>query len=212
MANPIFKKTIQTYQSPEGAAAYKTKEEKYRKLRQDGIYAIVEDINFKGLRVLDVGCGFGRDVLAFRKQGAKAYGMDVSNALLEYVTQYEGWFVQEDLLSKNPLPLGTFDLVWSCSVLVHVPREELFVVLQKMWRAVNPNGWLVVMTKKGCGERIANNLGEGLERIMVFYTKEEIREVMKSFGAIEDKFDETDYCLITGDERLALRFKKKESI
>jgi SAM-dependent methyltransferase len=69
-----------------------------------------------GGRVLDMGCGFGRHVLAFREQGADAYGMDLSMDLLRMARELpEPGLLDTRLVCADsraaPFQRGSFDAV-----------------------------------------------------------------------------------------------------
>ena len=78
-------------------------------------------VDWKGLRVLDVGCGMGRWLHFARESGARAVGMDVS-AAVDVAAGREGAgadFVQADL-RRPPFAPESFDLVYSLGVVHHV--------------------------------------------------------------------------------------------
>jgi SAM-dependent methyltransferase len=78
-------------------------------------------VEWKGLRVLDAGCGMGRWLHFARESGARAVGMDVS-AAVDVAAGREGDgadFVQADL-RRPPFAPASFDLVYSLGVVHHV--------------------------------------------------------------------------------------------
>ncbi len=208
MSNNKTNLTKQTYASKEGALAFKNKEDKTHTKRFAEVYNIIDDIDLKNLKILDVGCGFGRDVIEFRKQGAEAYGIDISQNLLNMAPENKQWFKQLDVL-ENPIPFNTsFNIIWCCAFFVHIPRQNMPYILKKLWDKLETGGILVISTKKGNGEKINYNLGETLGRLMVYYQKEEILSELKKLGAIQDRQDNTIVRLATGDEKFVLRVKK----
>ena len=162
------------------------------------------------MRVLDVGCGFGRDVVEFRKRGAEAFGCDVSEVLLSEARKHGDWFAACNLREAGELPFdGKFDLIWCCAVLVHIPRAEVRAVLQRLWDGLKPGGRLVIWTKIGEGERVMSNLGENLPRMMVYYAQEELLVPLKEWGAeVELASDTQRDALPTGDHLMYLRVRK----
>src|SRR5262249_57442920 len=80
-----------------------------------------EEIPWRGLRVLDAGCGMGRWLHFVRREGAEVVGMDVSPAI-DVVARREGLeanLVQADL-RYPPFAEGAFDLVYSFGVVHHL--------------------------------------------------------------------------------------------
>ena len=82
-----------------------------------------------GRRVLELGCGTGRNAQAFLDAGVAEYvGVDGSRGMLELARQRGldarvSW-IQGDLLDDLP-ELGRFDLVLFCLVLEHIEYPEL---------------------------------------------------------------------------------------
>jgi trans-aconitate methyltransferase len=81
-------------------------------------------------RILDLGCGPGRDLVTFRDLGHVVVGLDGCPefvAMARAVSGCEVW--QQDLLAMT-LPPASFDGVFANAVLYHVPSRALPVVLE----------------------------------------------------------------------------------
>ena len=92
-------------------------------------------------RILDLGCGKGRDSVYFAEKGFAVTGIDASADGLEKADKLaaeRGVKVQWLCRSMLDLPVaGRFDLVYSCGCIHHVPREgrsRLFRRLKKLTR------------------------------------------------------------------------------
>ncbi len=95
-------------------------------------------VEWRGLRVLDAGCGMGRWLHFARRAGAKAVGMDVSKALDVAAAREEGAdFVQADL-RRPPFAPASFDLVYCLGVLHHL--EDPVAGLRALAELVRPRG------------------------------------------------------------------------
>jgi len=212
--NDLFEMTVESYCDPRGAQGFINKETPLHEVRTAQAFGLLKGLDVKGMRILDVGCGYGRDVGKFRQMGAEAWGCDVSPALLEKAREnYGNWFAVDDIRAEGDFPWkGPFDLVWCCSVLVHVPRVEVLKVLERMWSVIKPGGWLALWAKVGEGERVMTNLGEGLPRVMVYYQMEEILGPLKQWGGeivvAEDKPAEA---LPTGDMLMRMLVRKPKT-
>ncbi len=105
-----------------------------------------------GSRVLDAGCGSGRDAKAFREMGYQVEAFDASSALVEMARAHTGLPVQlmtfADVAWK-----AEFDGIWCCASLLHVPAAELPEVMQKLADALKAGGVWYVSFKYGDGER-----------------------------------------------------------
>lgn len=102
-----------------------------------------------GAKILDAGCGPGRDILAFVKMGYTAVGFDAAEEMVKYVTAQglsaiKGFFHEMTFFEE-------FDAVWASASLVHVPPSDLSDVLKRFWRALKPNGILAISFKEGIG-------------------------------------------------------------
>jgi uncharacterized protein YbaR (Trm112 family) len=96
-----------------------------------------QPIRWKGLRVLDVGCGMGRWLHFAREAGAEVVGMDVSPAI-DVAAARDGDgadFVQADL-RWPPFPPESFDLVCSLGGLRDVGFEVVAILPGLGWRAI----------------------------------------------------------------------------
>jgi len=100
-----------------------------------------EPVRWKGLRVLDAGCGMGRWLHFAKQAGAEIVGMDVSAAIdVAAARDGEGAdFVQADL-RHPPFAPESFDLVYSLGVVHHL--EEPIVGVRALAKLVRPGGEL----------------------------------------------------------------------
>jgi len=77
------------------------------------------------LRILDFGCGPGRDLAAFRALGHEPIGLEGSPPLAAMAREHGGCEVwEQDFLALN-LPAGRFDGIFANASLFHVPCQEL---------------------------------------------------------------------------------------
>ena len=114
--------------------------------------------SFSGKRVLDVGCGMGRNPHWFADAGATSVlGVDVDDQSLEAArrnlqsnprVRIERCSVYE----LDPAVQGTFDRVTCIGVLHHLAEPER--ALQRMWKCVAPGGDLVLWCYSKDGNRL----------------------------------------------------------
>ena len=104
------------------------------------------------LRILDLGCGPGRDLVAFRRLGHEPTGLDACPEFVDMARRLavgEVWL--QDMLALD-LPAAQFDGVFANAVLFHVPSLALPRVLGDLWQALKPGGVLFSSNPRGSNE------------------------------------------------------------
>lgn len=125
-----------------------------------------------GARILDAGCGPGRDLRAFRERGYDAVGIDASASMVRLARVHAGAEVHHQRF-QDVAWREVFDGIWACASLLHVPRSELAEVLALLADALKPDGVLYASFGWGRGEREANGRrftlldSEQLDRLLV---------------------------------------------
>ena len=103
-------------------------------------------------KILDLGCGPGRDLVAFAKQGHEAIGLDATPAFVQMAKQVSGCEVWQQSFLSLDLPPDTFDGIFANASLIHVPRRDMVRVLQDLHRALVPGGAIVMSVCRGDAE------------------------------------------------------------
>ena len=105
-----------------------------------------------GTRILDVGCGSGRDTLAFKKKGYQVDAIDYSEELVKKASRLTG--IPIKLKSFYEVDdYEAYDGIWACASLLHCERNCLAEVIEKLLSALKPNGMLYMSFKYGNGNR-----------------------------------------------------------
>ncbi|MEA3410834.1 MAG: class I SAM-dependent methyltransferase [Pseudomonadota bacterium] len=105
-----------------------------------------------GARILDAGCGSGRDAKAFSDLGYVVRGFDASSSLVKLAEKHAR--VPVEVLRFQDLGyVAEFDGIWACASLLHVCMDELPDVLGRLARALDSNGIIYVSFKYGQGSR-----------------------------------------------------------
>lgn len=107
-----------------------------------------------GGRVLDAGCGSGRDTLAFHQAGFVVTAMEAAPALAALARAHAGLPVQV-LTFQEVTWRNDFEGIWACASLLHVPRDQLADAVQRLRDALTPGGTLYMSFKYGSEEREA---------------------------------------------------------
>lgn len=142
-----------------------------------------------GKRVLDFGCGSGRDTKYFIERGLDVVAIDGSEELCKSASAYTGIQVKH-MLFQNLDEVDCYDGIWACSSILHLPKDELKIVIKKMSRALKAKGIIYTSFKYG------NFEGERNGRFFTDFTLEMFKEFIKD---VEDIVIEEYW--ITGDVR-----------
>ena len=89
----------------------------------------------KNGKILDAGCGSGRDSLFFKQQGYDVVSFDISKELVDLASRLIGQKVLH--MSFGDLDFeNEFHGIWASASLLHIPQEEMDDVLEKLSRAL----------------------------------------------------------------------------
>lgn len=102
--------------------------------------------------ILDLGCGSGRDTLAFKNKGYQVDAIDYSEVLVERATQLTGIAVQQQSFYEIDIH-DVYDGVWACASLLHCDRNRLPDVLKRIHSALRCGGICYMSFKYGTTDR-----------------------------------------------------------
>jgi SAM-dependent methyltransferase len=115
--------------------------------------ALVQRAFVRGQRILDVGCGGGREAIPMAQAGLRLIALDVSLAMVRVATEYatdQGIRLVSVVASAAALPFRreAFDgIALLGQVIAHVPgRGGRVAALREAWQALRPGGTLVMTT------------------------------------------------------------------
>ncbi len=103
------------------------------------------------LRVLDAGCGYGRNLLYLLRQGTEVFALDADPEAIGHVRQLAAALnpklppenFQLGLIEHLPFPDAFADVVL-CSSVLHFARDQdhFNAMLAELWRVLRPGGLL----------------------------------------------------------------------
>ena len=119
-----------------------------------------------GMRVLDAGCGYGRNLVYLLRTGCEVFAIDQDEEAVEHVRQLSA-SLQTGLPAENfqvgsiermPFPEGIADVVL-CNSVLHFARDESHfrAMLKELWRVLKPGGMIFC--------RLGSRIGMDFQRI-----------------------------------------------
>jgi SAM-dependent methyltransferase len=152
-----------------------------------------QDIFLKKLKeaafILDFGCGSGRDIKYFMDKKYRVDATDGSKELCRIASEYTGIEVKQMLFSELDV-VDKYDGIWACSSILHLTRNELKPVLQKMAAALKSGGIVYTSFKYGEFEGVRGG------RYFTDFTSKTFLDFMQDMKALQ-----VEECWITGDVR-----------
>lgn len=107
-----------------------------------------KELDLTGARILDVGCGQGRDALPLARAGHEVTGVDLSPSGVEAMcaeAAQEGLNIIGHVADITEYsPEGAFDVLLIDRTLHMLDVEPRDAVFQKLTASVAPNGWLIL--------------------------------------------------------------------
>lgn len=132
------------------------------------------------LRILDLGCGPGRDLMTFTRLGHEAVGLDGCARFVDMARAHSGCEVWHQDFMDLSLPAGRFDGVFANASLFHVPRRLIQDVLGRLFQALRPGGVLCASNPRGDNQEGWNN-----QRYGVYYDYGQWAATMQRAGFTE---------------------------
>ncbi len=118
-----------------------------------------------GMRVLDAGCGYGRNLVYLLRQGCEIFALDGDADGVEHVRQLSASLgaalpaenFQVGSIERMPFPDALADVV-ICNAVLHFARDERHfrAMVAELWRVLKPGGMLFC--------RLGSRIGMDFER------------------------------------------------
>lgn len=134
--------------------------------------------------IIDVGCGYGRNIVYFLRQGYEVFGIDQNPEAIEEVKRLSKQLSPGNdvnnfrvaLVEKNPFGESFFDIA-ICSAVLHFAKDKdhFDKMLQSTWNVLKPGGFLFTRSASDIGiEKLVIDTGnsryllpDGSERFLV---------------------------------------------
>lgn len=127
-----------------------------------------------GARILDFGCGSGRDTKAFLELGFQVDATDGSAEICRQASSFTGINVQHMLFQWLDV-VDTYDGIWACASILHLPKQDLIDVLHKICQALKTGGIFYTSFKYGTDEGVRGG------RYFTDFTPETLHDLLQQF-------------------------------
>jgi SAM-dependent methyltransferase len=160
-------------------------------------------------RILDAGCGVGRDVIFFSEQGFDVYGIDISE---ENIKIANNWLQSKGLkgtvqvgdVTLLPFDNEYFDVIVSYGVLDYMVPSDFKKAMKEISRVCAKNGYVYITlistedSEFGRGQEVDHNtflLENGYARgtAIHYFDLNEIREAFKDFKVFDIMLQEEKF-------------------
>lgn len=184
--NNVVNKTIESYEKI--AESYNQ-----RWYNSDSIKDVLNSFinELTGCRVLDIGCGPGRDAKYLTERGFDVTGIDLTDSFLEIASQNvpTARFVKMDMRFLD-FPADYYDGIWACASFLHIPYNESKKTLRGFYRVLKEGGIICLSVKEGEGEMFIEKSNKD-KRFFAFYNRDGFKSLIQSsgFDILQTQFD-----------------------
>lgn len=106
--------------------------------------------------ILDAGCGSGRDAKHFKVLGFRVTAFDANQALVELASRHLEQHVIHAKFDTFRAEPNSFDGIWACASLLHVPDKELGATFFTLSQLLRPQGLFYCSFKYGQAAQVRN--------------------------------------------------------
>lgn len=149
-----------------------------------------------GGRILDFGCGSGRDTKYFLTKGYEVEATDGSEELCRIAGEYTGIKVKQMLFEELD-EVEAYDGVWACASILHMEKKHLPDIMRRITDATKNGGTVYTSFKYGDFEGVRN------DRFFTYLTEESFGELLEQVPElrIEKMWVSADVRAERGEER-----------
>ncbi len=120
------------------------------------LYKPFEELLHPGAKILDLGCGSGRDSKYFFQKGYDVVAVDPAQAMCEQTKLFACVPVYKLKVEEIQFT-NEFDAVWACASLLHVSRENQLSVFRRIMNALKNDGIFYCSWKYGDQNRLMDS-------------------------------------------------------
>ena len=140
-------------------------------------------------KILDFGCGSGRDTKFFKDCGYDVDAVDGSEELCKAAAKFTGIQV-EHMIFEDFNICNVYDGIWACASILHLKKSELPDMIKRLYQALKESGVLYMSFKYGDFEGVRNG------RYFTYLTEDSLSAIIKSIDGFKK-----EKIWVTGDVR-----------
>lgn len=166
----------------------------------DIVFTEIQDIFLEcvpvGGKILDFGCGSGRDTKYFLSKGYNVDAIDGSEKFCKIASEYTGVQVKQMLFEELDV-VEEYDGIWACASILHVEKKQLTDIMKKIAIATKTDGVVYASFKYGEFEGVRNG------RFFTYLTEESLGKLLEAVPelVIEKLWTSADVRAGRGEER-----------
>ncbi len=150
-----------------------------------------------GGHILDAGCGTGRFVHFFVRDGFKVTGIDISDSMIQIAVgnNLDAVFRTMDLRQMDFQPYS-FDGIWNVATMLHFDESEARHILNEFSRVLRSDGTLLIATRTmDKNLKAIEESMEGGKMTVYYYSPQKLLEMLthSGFETIEVSVEPDDY-------------------
>ena len=142
-------------------------------------YKAFESLVHPGAKILDGGCGSGRDSLYFLQKGYVVDAFDPSEEMIKYASEFTGLKVKkmkwEELDEKE-----AYDAIWASASLYHVPRPDMAPTFKRIADALKSKGILFASFRDK-----ENDFVDSEGRALTSFNKDTLTSFLSTLGLFD---------------------------
>ncbi len=154
-------------------------------------------LNIKDPKILDAGCGAGRDIEEFLKRGIQIDGVDFSKeAINKLKTKFPNGNFNVADIRETGLPSDFYNGIWACASILNLKKEDIPLAFNEFKRLLKTDGKLFISVKEGSEEKfVIDKIGE---RLFSFFSEDELKRLAETSGFNVEKIEKIEDNVLTG--------------
>ncbi len=140
-----------------------------------------------GKKILDIGCGTGRDAILFTMHNYDYLGIDASAGMLKVAKTKapKARFKKANFYSLSG-EYKNFDGFWASASLLHVPKNNVKAILESFRKTIKDNGAGFISLRPRLNsideQVVPHKRYKGAARFFAYYTKTEFKKLLNDSG------------------------------